>query len=198
MPATKEKKPRIPKGQGKDRLIKHSKKLFLENGYESTSSQAIYKSSGVGQGSFYHHFSSKADLMKAVLDEICATEVRLLNEIMLVKSSAKEKLNHYLDQPRSGKKGCKFGRFIYETSVVNSAIADPIRTYFKELGSTLKILLSEGQKEGSVNDALSAKELSQIIIAQIQGGLILSRVKETDVFLTETLNSVKKIIFTEV
>lgn len=191
----KNQKTRIPKGQGKDRLIKHSKALFLENGYESTSPQAIYKSSGVGQGSFYHHFSSKADLMKTVLDEICELELHSIQAIFVKDISIKEKINAFLDQPRVGKKGCKFGRFVYESSVMNSEIAKPIKSYFQELESTLGNLLKEGQQQGSITQQLSAEKLSQTIIAQIQGGYILSRVKESDDFLIDALDSIKKIIF---
>jgi AcrR family transcriptional regulator len=191
------KKPRMPKGQGKDRLIKHSKILFLENGYESTSPQDIYKSSGVGQGSFYHHFSSKADLMKTVLDEICETESHSLHRILKKDSSAKDKLNEFLDQPRKGKNGCKFGRFIYESSVVNSDIAIPIRNYFQDLEESLDYLIGECQKSCSVTQCLSSKQISQTIIAQIQGGYILSRVKESDIFLANSITSIKKLIFND-
>lgn len=189
------KKPRIPKGQGKERLIKHSKTLFLENGYESTSPQDIYKLSGVGQGSFYHHFSGKADLMKTILDEMCETESQSLHCILMKGGSAKDKLNEFLDLPRKGKNGCKFGRFIYESSVVNSDIAIPIRNYFQYLEESLDFLVEECQKSSSITQDLSSKQISQVIIAQIQGGYILSRVRGSDIFLTNSIASIKKLIF---
>lgn len=42
-------------------------KLFLEHGFEKTSIQDISNASGLSKGAIYHHFSSKDDIIKAVL-----------------------------------------------------------------------------------------------------------------------------------
>ena len=62
-----------------DDLIKATKALLWEKGYDATSPRAIQALSNAGQGSFYHHFRSKKDLaataLEAVVDERIAVHV---------------------------------------------------------------------------------------------------------------------------
>jgi TetR/AcrR family transcriptional regulator, cholesterol catabolism regulator len=51
----------------KVQFIEAAMKLFAEKGYYSTSIQDIVDAWGISKGAFYHHFSSKEDLMLAVI-----------------------------------------------------------------------------------------------------------------------------------
>jgi TetR/AcrR family transcriptional regulator, cholesterol catabolism regulator len=51
----------------KVQFIETAMKLFAEKGYYSTSIQDIVDAWGISKGAFYHHFSSKEDLMLAVI-----------------------------------------------------------------------------------------------------------------------------------
>jgi TetR/AcrR family transcriptional regulator, cholesterol catabolism regulator len=48
-------------------FIETAMKLFGEKGYHSTSIQDIVDAWGISKGAFYHHFSSKEDLMLAII-----------------------------------------------------------------------------------------------------------------------------------
>lgn len=54
----------------KKHLIQKAHELFVENGYHATSIQNILDHSGISKGSFYNYFSSKGELLKAVLYSI--------------------------------------------------------------------------------------------------------------------------------
>ena len=43
-------------------LIDTMKQLLWERGYDATSPNQVLERSGVGKGSFYHHFKGKKDL----------------------------------------------------------------------------------------------------------------------------------------
>ena len=51
----------------KQHLIQKAYELFIEKGYHATSIQNILDHSGISKGSFYNYFSSKGELLKAVL-----------------------------------------------------------------------------------------------------------------------------------
>ena len=51
-------------------LVSTATRLFAENGYESTSIEAVLKETGVSRGALYHHFQSKEALFDAVLMEM--------------------------------------------------------------------------------------------------------------------------------
>lgn len=50
------------------KIFEASIKLFKTNGYKNTSIKLICKESNIGVGTFYHHFSSKKDIITAFVD----------------------------------------------------------------------------------------------------------------------------------
>ena len=51
------------KGQTKDKIISASWELFSRQGYDSTTIDDIISLAGISRGTFYHHFSSKEELL---------------------------------------------------------------------------------------------------------------------------------------
>ena len=49
-------------------LIDTAEELFLENGYEETTVSEIVRNAGVAQGTFYHYFKSKDEVLNAITD----------------------------------------------------------------------------------------------------------------------------------
>lgn len=54
----------------RETILKSSKKLFLEKGYEKTTIREIISSSGILSGSIYHFFKNKEDILNSLVLEI--------------------------------------------------------------------------------------------------------------------------------
>ncbi|MFT7005783.1 MAG: TetR/AcrR family transcriptional repressor of nem operon [Colwellia sp.] len=185
-------KKRLPRGQGRERILSSATDLFLKNGFEATSPQAIYALSGVGQGSFYHHFSNKDDLANAVLERMVEEKTAELNYITTTISNPKERLEAYLKLPRKGTEGCKFGRFMYETSGQKQELNKPIQEFFDGLLRFLSKNFQAAQEQELISSDFSAEELSFMLVEQIQGGYIMSRIYRNDDFQVNTLKRLAK------
>ena len=59
---------RIPEGS-RNRLLDAAVEVFAERGYERASVDAVVAAAGLSKGTFYWHFSSKAELFQALLEE---------------------------------------------------------------------------------------------------------------------------------
>ncbi|RUL98779.1 TetR/AcrR family transcriptional regulator [Rhizobium chutanense] len=67
MPANPVSKPRTkPPGERRDELMTAAERLFLEKGVEQTTIEEITTGARVAKGTFYLHFSSKADVLQAL------------------------------------------------------------------------------------------------------------------------------------
>ena len=51
----------------KAEMVAAAWRLFSENGYDQTTVNAIIESLGVSKGTFYHYFTSKEDILNAVV-----------------------------------------------------------------------------------------------------------------------------------
>ena len=73
-------------------ILQNARKLFLEQGYKSTSIQSIATESGISKGAIYLYFSSKDEILLAIfrmIEEKVWTEIERINQNLSL--SAKEK-----------------------------------------------------------------------------------------------------------
>ena len=160
---------------GREKLIAAASELFWTNGYESTSPHDLYTFSGVGQGSFYHHFTGKLDLLNAVLEEIASSEINLLEQIDASISSPLNRLYRYLSLKRDGLRGCKIGRYVHESSVEKPEVHNPIRRYFSYVEKFLSDNVSAAQQQGEISTFFDADTISKLILSSVQGGYVIAR-----------------------
>lgn len=83
----------------KDIILATAYKMFLNNNYEAVTINNIIKEAGITKGGIYHHYSSKEELFKAVIDKYvinaktpAAVEFSSLNE--MIEYTIKESENH--------------------------------------------------------------------------------------------------------
>ena len=55
--------------QKRELLLEAARMLFVERGFDATSTQLIAKQAGVSEGILFHHFGSKRGLFEALVEE---------------------------------------------------------------------------------------------------------------------------------
>ena len=78
-------------------LIEAAESLFAKKGYEDTAVSDIVKKIKVGQGTFYHYFRSKEDILEAVAEKQLAPLVEEVNRIAKSDAHPAYKLNVMLN-----------------------------------------------------------------------------------------------------
>ena len=77
----------------KREIVATACQLFLSKGYDSTTMQDVMRHLGIAKGTIYHYFSSKDDLLEAVIDQVAEDEMTRLREFLdTVEGSALNRL----------------------------------------------------------------------------------------------------------
>lgn len=78
--------------------------IFQEKGYENTTVRDIIDEIGISKGGFYHHYSSKEELLEDIAEGIIEVIVEILQDIIEREDlSGLEKLNRYIREVNSYK-----------------------------------------------------------------------------------------------
>lgn len=171
----------------KEAILDAAKKLFAEKGYEATSPRDIQTESGSGQGSFYHHFTGKADLAGQAIAGV-AEEMK--KDIDKIFDEEKEPLNRiwdFLTFPRSGLLGCPLGRLAQEGSIEIDAIKEPVADYFLYAEKKMTQAFSEARENGFLSGEADSADLASAMMAMVQGSYILARANNDPALMDKAL-----------
>ena len=158
----------------KDDLIDAAKQLFYKHGYDGTSPRLIQEASHAGQGSFYHHFAGKIDLAQAALQSILREETARFDDTFAAKSPL-ALIMSYLEAPREALRGCRLGRFAYETSFEHAQINEPVVEYFRFVQGRLTQAVAEAQRQHLLEPGVDPERTAVTLLAVVQGAFILAR-----------------------
>ena len=88
-PSTELSKQQLKSKETKEKIFQAAKRILSQGGYETLSIKNICEEAGVSNGSFYHHFKTKDDLLSYYIENQPTVDPDLL-EIPKDKESAKE------------------------------------------------------------------------------------------------------------
>lgn len=151
----------------REALVDAARALLSKQGFEATSPAEIQRLSGIGQGSFYHHFESKADLASEALSELADDMCAEFDQ--LATGSPLEAITAYLLLTRNTLAGCRIGRMAMESSVSDDHIREPVGRYFDHLRTVLASLFAE------LDTDIDPAGLADLAVAAVQGAYVTAR-----------------------
>ncbi|MBU1170874.1 MAG: TetR/AcrR family transcriptional regulator [Proteobacteria bacterium] len=165
----------------KERITDVSLDLFHKRGYKNTSINDILGSSGVKKGAFYFHYQSKDKLIVEVLNKaLLQYEERIesretpLGAVDQIVSMIQKIADYHLTDGTS--KGCIFGNTALEIGHDGSEVSQFVERVFKRWETRFENLLNQAVSDGELQLKEPAKVFSQMILALIEGGLVLSKI----------------------
>lgn len=164
----------------RDQIIQAASRLIHLGGFNSTSLDSILRESGVGKGGFYHYFSSKEELGL----EILKRNFEAFSESVIDKAfrSPKPPLQQVFDfldlalegmRSRSCAGGCPLGNLALEMSDSHEGFRTKLQEAFEIWRHRIEDALS--MKVDTQRDRSYARRLSYLIIASVEGGIMLAR-----------------------
>ncbi|WP_327035091.1 TetR/AcrR family transcriptional regulator [Micromonospora ureilytica] len=157
-------------------IIDSAKRLFWHHGYSTTSPKQVMADSGVGQGSFYHHFPTKSDLGQEVVRENGRDLLASVRATMEGLPTGRERLAAFLTSAGDALGGCQIGGFAYDAGVLAEAgLREALGAAFTELADLLENVVREAQVDGSLSPKLDPAKTAAALLAVVEGAFVVAR-----------------------
>lgn len=145
---------KIQPEQTKANILAISEKLFIEKGYEKTTTQEIVNFTGLSKGTVFHHFKSKEEILLAVLDLHLERAFAELDSWLakVAGLTAREKLTLIFDEPDTtadDEKETMLFKMAIATQSPHIIVADMKKAH-KKITPTIAALIKEGIEDGSI------------------------------------------------
>lgn len=183
----------------KERILCRSAALFHTQGFRATSLQQLLDSAKVTKGTLYHHFSGKDALGLAVLDRAKSDFLATLDDVFANRSPG-QGLAAFLDlvlKMHRGKGfvgGCLFGNTALEMSDADSRYAESVEQLFRMWVGRFETVIQAAQEQGELREDISPRNLAVMMVATIEGGIMLARLQKKEGPLKACLDGLKTFL----
>lgn len=183
-------------------ILDAAARLIAEQGFSHTSVDEVIAAAGLsGKSHFYHYFKSKDELGYEVLERqfhrFTEGGLAILREPMIAPL---DRLSLFIDTlvalqgVREARNGSLFGNLAGEMADSHEGFRRRLDAVFEQWSVQLQALLWELRDQ--LRDDVDAPRLARFIIASLEGGMLMTRVKR-DVRVMEGIGSdLKRFIAT--
>lgn len=170
----------------RERILDAAQQLVMERGFTATTVDAVLEAASASKGAFFHHFASKADLGRVLVERYAHADAALLDHLMDLAESRTtdpaEQLIEFVAAFEEGledlsltQPGCLFVSFIYEQfpgqEETRKLILDDILHW---RGRILDKLVSATEQRPPAI-AVDLESLADHAFTILEGGFVLAR-----------------------
>ncbi len=170
----------------KERILDTAQTLVLDKGFSATSLDDIIKAAGLTKGAFFHHFRSKGDLARKLVERFADNDFELFDEmdrraealaddpyqaVVLFIKLFEEWLDN-LPQPFAG---CMFAVYVYESQAFEAEVNDFVKQSFERWQGYYERKFEAVIADRRPKSDITARELAETIVSIFEGAFILSR-----------------------
>ncbi|WP_446744939.1 TetR/AcrR family transcriptional regulator [Silvibacterium acidisoli] len=167
----------------RQRIIEKAAPLFNQRGYEGCSMQDIMHATGLEKGGIYRHFQSKEELAAEAFDfawETTRSKRRTsLSSIANPLDRLKQNIaNFVLHSGFPG--GCPLLNTAVDSDNGNPILRRKVRKALAAWKESLQALIEEGIAAGAIRKEVDPRQVVNVVIATLEGGMLISRIEQTD------------------
>jgi TetR/AcrR family transcriptional repressor of nem operon len=184
-------------------IIERSAPLFNKQGYAGTALSDLMKATGLEKGGIYRHFASKEELAAEAFDFAWAAAVRVRARGVEDEENAVDRLKLMVAnfvELRAGlvPGGCPLLNTAIEADDGNAVLRERARRALHDWQSLLTRIARQGLKSGEIRKDVKPEELAGLIIAQLEGALMISRLNQSHLPLEWAKNHLTDYLETRV
>ena len=185
------------------RLLDAAQDLVLERGLAGTSVDDVLSAAGSTKGAFFHHFSSKGELGRALVERWAHADADHLERTMArAEALAGDPLQRLLvftgllvEEARSMAPtdvGCLFASFLYERQMVDESTRALIAHSMRLWRVRVSELISAAARAHPPRAPIDADALSDQLLIAYEGAFVLSRALDDPGIVARQLNQYRE------
>jgi TetR/AcrR family transcriptional regulator, transcriptional repressor for nem operon len=170
----------------RDRILDAAQHLVLERGFAATSVDAVLARAPATKGAFFHHFPSKNELGRALLERYAAADEQMLDEVMAAAEAETDdpaeqlvafvrRFEQAAAEIAPTQPGCLFVSFIYERELAGDDEDDVIATSVRQWRARLLDKLEAAARAHPPAADVDLPSLADQVFTTFEGGFILAR-----------------------
>jgi AcrR family transcriptional regulator len=194
------KQPTTEKGRAtRRRILQAASRLIAERGVDQVSLEDVEREAGVGRSQLYHYFDGRDDLLRAVIDTttdaVLGAQDGLLGDL-----GSLEAIDRWFDglvalqDERGARGGCPIGSLVGQLAERDEETRTALVSGFERWEKPLVAGLARMQERGRLRHDASVRELADVTMAAIQGGLLLTQVRRDPGQLRRALDGARAVL----
>ncbi len=182
-------------------IIETTSGIFNTKGYAGTSMSDITEATGLTKGSIYGNFSNKEEVAIAVFDynygkvrAVIAQRIeaaKTYHDKMMVYAQVYDQYTRAAYFPQGG---CPILNTAVEADDTNPLLKDRAAKAIQGWKKRLVDMIHAGVEAGEFKEGLDSNRIALTIIAMIEGGIMLSKVTNSQSCLDKIMQSVELLI----
>lgn len=167
----------------RERILDAAERLVIDNGYAATSLDRVIAEAQSSKGSFFHHFASKDDLARALVERYAAADIAHLDaavvDVIAASDDPAERVLRFVrifedgaDELMSAQSSCLYVSVLTERELVQRGTSAQIERAIVAWREGLVRLLEDALPEPG---DLDLPALADHVFVTFEGSFILSR-----------------------
>lgn len=170
----------------RERILASAEALVLEHGFAATSVDEVIAASGTSKGAFFHHFTSKAELGRGLVERYARADREHLATFMAeAERLASDPLDEVVafvglleeaaDELVSAQPSCLYVSFTYERQLLDGEAGDAITDAIADWRETIAAKLRAATADRPSLADLDVEALADHVFVTFEGAFILAR-----------------------
>ncbi len=163
----------------REQILDIAQRLVQTRGYNGFSYADIASALRIQKASVHHHFATKADLGKAMLERYREGFGKLLQAIDKKEKNAQAKLKRYAkafaDTLKEDNRMCVCGMLAADFTTLPKGVRDGVKAFFDDNEKWLESVLEKGRKQRQLKFEGKAKQAARRILSSLEGAMLVAR-----------------------
>lgn len=169
-------------------IIEKAAALFNQHGYEGTALSDLMEATDLRKGGIYRHFDSKEELAEEAFEHAWSvawrTRLEGLDEIENSVDRLKKLVKNFVEVRPPLPGGCPLLNTAIETDDGNAKLRARVREALRGWREMIESTVNAGIETGEIRKDANGSEAATLMIASLEGALMMSRLTHNDQALT--------------